>query len=261
MKKRFETSSLSKLTALQTIATVFVFSWSLCPTVFALERGQQAGKQMAREVVSRFVGVEQADSLLEQVKGLDIGGFTTAEDSITFERPEGTYVFERMDRDENGNLSGVVSLYDLVGQKINEAVISRVAVVDNNRIDYEIAGSTSEKPWSESGTLVGVKGVKGLGVAVTASHDGATRPVLVNYGTLAVSGEAPSPLPLLSAVAISSVNVGSVAEDDGGGPQDESCEELGGIALLGWVALCVVVIIIIIVVIECYVYCTPRACC
>jgi len=79
---------------------------------FAVQRGKQIAKKVVRETVSRFVSAERADSLLNQMKGLDIGDIVSDGESIIVERPEGTFVYEHAARDENSNLSGVISVYD-----------------------------------------------------------------------------------------------------------------------------------------------------
>ncbi len=267
---------MKRLTYSQMVATVFVLGWATCPMVFAAERGKQEGKREARrvirEVVAPIEGVtpvvvtERVGSLLDQMRGLDLGRKTALGETMVLERPEGIYVFNNLARDEAGNLSGLVAVYDANGAPIGEVNILRVAVLDDNRIDFAIsvsavAAATGAAPdWSGVGSIAGLNdGTRGVGLAFVSANDEDTRPLLVNYGQLAVSGTPESPLPLFSSLV--SLPVGGVATHNDELTERESCEGGSVASVLGWVALCVAVVIVVVVAVSCYAYCFPRACC
>ncbi|MFH1108339.1 MAG: hypothetical protein V1790_03955 [Planctomycetota bacterium] len=259
---------IGRLTCSQVIAMVFALSWATCPMVFAVERGKQESKRVAREIVSRVVGVQQAESLLSQMHGMDLGTVlipaTAGSDAMTLVRPEGTYVFNNMARDVSGNLSGAVTVYDATGAVVAEVSISRITVLDDNRIDFDISATMSNATasastsWAGVGSIVGINnGTKGLGMALVAPNGEDTKPMLMNYGALAASGTPASSLPFLTALVSSPV--GGVASDES--TDGESCEAAAVAGVMAWVALCVVAVIIIVVVVNCVVYCSPRICC
>jgi hypothetical protein len=260
---------IGRLTCSQVIATVFALGWATCPMVFAAERGKQEGRRVTREIVSRVVGVEQAESLLSQMRSMNLGTLTipttTASDAMTLVRPEGTYVFNNLARDENGSISGAVTVYDANGAAIAEVNIARVALLDDNRIDFDISVSAPDATASEStsagwsGSIAGLNnGTKGLGMAFIAPNGEESRAMLMNYGSLAVSGTPDSSLPLFSAIMSSPPGVMTVASNTADG---ESCEPAAVASLLAVVAICVAIVIVIIVVISCYAYCFPSVCC
>jgi|CXWL01.1.fsa_nt_gi hypothetical protein len=252
-----------RLTRSQVAATVFALGWATCPMGFAIERGKQEGKRIVRETVSRAVGVEQADSLLRQIHGMDFGAVSataSAGDVITLERPEGSYVFSQMAADSDNNISGHVAMFDPGGQETGEVIINRIAVLDENRIDFDISSSTSAATaaasvnWSGAGSIVGLSGgAQGLGMAFVAVDGEDTRPMLLNYGSLDLSGRQASTLPLVSSLTASST--GGVASTDTATNDGGTCGDgsVASVAVGAVVGICVAVVIIVVVLYLCIV--------
>lgn len=264
----------SKLRRSEVVALILMLGNMTCPTAFALERGKLEGKQATRGSASRVVGITPApsESLLGQMRDLDLGTLlipsVAIDEVMTLVRPEGTYVFKDLARDDADNLSGTVTVYDLNQTVAAEVKISRVAVPNDNRIDFDISvlsaapdGAPTTLSWV--GSVAGINdGTKGVGLAMIAANGGETKPVLLNYGNLDVSSA--SSLPLLSAIVSSPA--GGVATADDPAISDETCEPVSAVAgsvagLLGVLAVCVLVVVVVVIVVSCVIYCTPRECC
>jgi len=193
---------MGRLTCSQVIATVLTLGWATCPMVFAVERGRQEGKHVAREVVSRVVGTERADSLLAQIEGMQIGRFVTigntASSTVSFELSGATYVFTRIASDVNGRLSSFVEQYDLNGTKTGEFDFTNIAATDDNRLEFSVVASMQAASSTVDGALVGVPSDPGTAVATTSVDGGASRLSLVNF-----SGVAPAVSAAASASTLS----------------------------------------------------------
>ncbi len=206
--------SLGKLTCVRTVATVFVLGCMTCPMAFAVERGKQEGKRVAREILSRAVGIEQADSLLSQLGRMNLGTIissNTASNVLTLERPDGTYVFDNLARDANGGLSGTVTFYNPNGDKTGEIDISHVMIVDDNRIDFSVTVSTPNEQQTVNGTIVGM--APGQAIVVTSADGEGTRPSLVSFETPTVVGSSTTSA---SPVVITATAMTAVDSDPGG---------------------------------------------
>lgn len=198
---------MKRFTCSQVVATVFALGWATCPMVFAAERGKQEGKRVAREIVSRLVEVEQADSLLDQITAMNIGNYIVG-DVISLERPEGTYIFDQVIRNAVGGVSGIVTEYNLDGERVADYNIANVAIPDDNRINFSISVSTPNMDWVEDGALVGLQSDPGKAVALVSVDGGDSRLSLVDFSGLAVSGS--------QAVAPSLITVTQFPDSQGG---------------------------------------------
>jgi len=217
------------------VATVFVLGWAACPMAFAAERGKQEGKRVVREVLTRAVGVEQADSLLDQLRAMNIGSFSKVGNTAVLGLSGITLVFDQMARNMNGGISGFVAVYDSTGVKVADYDVSNVASPDPNRFDYSIAASTSEGDWVEEGVLVGVQGNPGNALALRSVDGGDSHASLVNFSGFDTSD---------SQVAVApSVTVTQFPDSQ------------GGVAITGaevcLVTGCAVVVVAVIVVLAC----------
>ena len=156
---------IGRLTHSQVIGTVFALTWATCPFVFAQERAKQEVKRVTREVVSRLVPAERVEPLLDQILSSQATIYessTASGDTVTIlERPEGTYTFENMTYTQDTPdaapvFSGKVTLQN-IGGNTNVYDLTRLTVIDHNRIDYAVSfSSTSAGVQEEAGSLIGV---------------------------------------------------------------------------------------------------------
>lgn len=154
---------MKRFTHSQVAATVFVLGWALCPMVFAVERGKQEGKREVRETLTSLVGVEQADSLLDQLGQMDLGNLTWSSRNVfVLERPDGTYVFDGLTRAANGNISGHVTVYDGRLEEVADYRIGHIVISDRNRIDFSTSVTTPDANWIEHGAIIGVQDAPGI---------------------------------------------------------------------------------------------------
>lgn len=204
---------MKRFTCSQVVATVFVLGWATCPMVFAVERGKQEGQRVVREVVSRLVGAEQADSLIGQLGQMNFGPLVSngGDSVLVLEWPDGTYEFDNLARDAEGNMSGHVTVYDGT-EKIADYDIGNIAIPDSNRIDFSVAVSTPDGNWTERGTLVGVQSEPGMALASMSEDDGDSQLLLVNFSGLDTSNpQVASSSPLVVSSFPTSSETGGVA--------------------------------------------------
>lgn len=228
---------MKRFTCSQVVATVFVLGWATCPMVFAAERGKQEGKRVAREVVSRLVGAEQADSLVGQLGQMNLGTLVSNGRSgvLVLERPDGTYVFDNLARDTEGSMSGHVTVYDGT-EKIADYDIDQIVIPDKNRIDFSVSVSTPDANWTEHGILVGIQSEPGTALASISEDDGDSQLLLVNFNGLdAAEPPAASSSPLI-------VTPFSLSPEQGGVASTTACLIT---ACVGTVAVVAVVVVII----------------
>ncbi|MBI4136121.1 MAG: hypothetical protein HY481_01010 [Candidatus Vogelbacteria bacterium] len=230
---------MKRLTCSQVVATVFTLVWAACPMAFAAERGKQEGKRVAREIVSRLVGVERVDSLVDQLRAMNVGTLRPSarfSNVSTLVRPEGTYVFDNLARDVNGNMSGHVAVYD-GAEKIADYDISNIAVPDGNKISFSASVSTQDTTWTEDGVVTGVQGDPGMAVA-SISVDGADSQLsLVNFSGLNLPDS-----PVASASGPITVMSSPSSSEQSGVASSEVCLVIAACGTIVVVAVVVVII-------------------
>ena len=193
---------MKRLTCSQVVASVFVLGWAVCPMAFALERGKQEGKRATREIASRVVGAEGADSLVDQIGAMQIGRFVTVgnvDGAVSVELNGATYVFNQIASDADGFSSLVEeyrvkdSLTDSVEQrKTGEFDFTNITATDDNTIEFSVVATTRGLNWVEHGALFGVPSEPGMAVASVSVNGGDPRLSLVDFGGFATVDSAVS---------------------------------------------------------------------
>lgn len=226
---------MKRLTCSQVVATVFALGWTSCPMLFAIERGKQEGKRVAREVLTRAVGAVRADSLLGQFGNMDIGKLSTSvvftatatvSKVFTLERPEGTYVFSNM-LVVNNNVSGNVAMLDPTGQKVIDIAVSQVAFINDNTINFDIASlPTADAPAVTAvGSMTGIQSDPGTAMISVSANGSDTVLLQADFGSAAAQAVA-------SAGSVSPITVTSFPALQQG---------QGGVAF-SWSGLCGIVV-------------------
>lgn len=167
-----------EMTRSQVVAMVFSLFWATCPTVFGLERGKQIAKNVIRNV--------RPESLLDQIKSIRVPNFTVLENSIEIPRSEGKYVFNDLSFN-NGVASGSISVYDINNVLVATLDLTRLTMLNNNRIDYSISmADQNQIVHNIDGIFVGGNKQK---ATVLSSVDGEeTRSMAVDYSGLTTNG-------------------------------------------------------------------------
>jgi len=144
---------------------------------FALERG----KQVAADRGVREYGDAIGGSLFEQITSIPLTTSTVAADTVTVERPEGTYVVENL-QVVDGVASAMVTVRDEDGVLQGTFDILSLTVSDENRIDYEADVQTTDSNWVETGSLVGVSTVDHTALQLISINGGETSMNLLDFG-------------------------------------------------------------------------------
>jgi len=221
MNRKLRQTGFSNLTCAQTVATVFVFFYLLCPFAFAIERGKQEGKRVTREIVSRVVGAERADSLLAQIEAMRIDRFmtigNTASGAVSFEAPGFTYVLKWIASDADGRLSSLIDVYDSNGEKTGELEFLDIVVADDNQLNFSVGVSTATESLTVAGALVGVQNDPGTAVATINVDGGDSNLALVDFSavvpadSLATASVATLSLPVVTSLPGTDSSDGGVA--------------------------------------------------
>jgi hypothetical protein len=209
------------------------------------------GMRAVSERLERLYGATLADSLVDQIRAMDMGNHVVTGDTVSLERPEGTYVFDHVVHNANGGLSGLVTMYDPSGVKIAEIDIANVStLLDDNRIDFSASVTTPDQNWTADGVLVGIQSDPGNAVALISMDGEDTRPSLVDFSGLAVSDSTQTVLPLLTITAL-----GSSYSSQGGAAHDcPTAAGIGGVATEPC-TIAVVVVVVVVAIALCIVLC------
>jgi hypothetical protein len=209
--------------------------------VFAAERGKQVVRQLVGEKLTRIYGATVADSLVAQLRAINIRHSAVAGSSVSVELSGTTYVFDQIVRNVAGGMSGLVTQYNSDGEKVADYDIRNIASPDENRVDFSVSPSTPEGSWTEDGVLVGIQDNPGTAMALVSVDGGDSRLSLVDFSGLAASAS--------SAAADSADSLVTVT------PFQDSHSTQGGVAVdpvTCLVTICVGAVVIIGVIIACW---------
>ncbi len=245
MKVQGQVCSIENLSTPRTMATVFALFFSVCPTVFSVEKGRQLGRELVVAELTNRYGESTAKSLLEQIRDMDIGRFThqVAENIVTLVRPEGTYVFENLSH-KNGAVSGLATMFDSHGEKLGEINLLNVGSPDKNRINFSAQVSDADGlNWTENGVLAGLG--DGQAVSLGSINGEKTGLSLVDFKGMDVStSTSSSPITVTTLGYSADDGVVTMSDSKSGG-----CSAVEQQSQAATVVGCVIIIVVVVAVV------------
>lgn len=158
------------------VAAVFVFWFAVAPVKFALAKGEEEASQTVKPLLERISGI--GENLTVAVRN----GYTTV--SMNGWR----YVFGPPTRQATGDTSGPVWVYDNQNRLVDRATLTRVATLDDNRLDFEAVithGQVDGASAEVVGSMIGVPNDPNRAVT-TVQINGQSSVATVNLDTITV---------------------------------------------------------------------------